>query len=161
MRESGFTAAVDELILPVLEPHGFQRVKTPDGWIAPGVLLESNNRWFGASWDPRDRFLGASLGRLFVFRDVLPRVIVRGPLSVGEVNDGETDDEFLRRALARIADRLPEVLEHFDKLYPESIAASASAAAHDSAVRKPSREFLRCLGPEITLDEWRQVAAKG
>ena len=151
-------AAVVEIILPVLEPHGFQRIEEPDGWITPGVLFESRNRWFGASWDWRDKCLDACLGRLFLFRDVLPRVIVRGPLSVGETNTAEDDDAFVRRVLGRIAGRLPEVLEHFDELYPASIGLSESTASPNKAVRKGAREFSRFLGSELTLERWRQIA---
>src|SRR4051812_33332382 len=121
MREAEFIAAVDEVVLPVLGPHGFQRVETPDGWIAPTVLFESRNRWFGASWDWRDQYLDANLGRLFLFQDVLPRVIVRGPLSVAETNSGEGASGFVRGALRRLAGRLPEILEHFDELYGGAI----------------------------------------
>jgi hypothetical protein len=157
MRESEFIAVVDEVILPVLKPHGFRRVKKPDGWITPEVLLESNNRWFGASWDWRDRYLDAGLGRLFLFRDVLPRVIVRGPLSDAETNAREGDGDFLRRVLGRIAHRLPDVLDRFDELYPQSIAMSESTASPDKAVRKPAREFAKLLGTEITLEQWNHI----
>ena len=158
MRESKFIAAVDEVILPVLEPHGFRRVKKPDGWIAPEILLESNNRWFGTSWDWRDRYLDASLGRLFLFQDVLPRVIVRGPLSVVETNAREGDDDFFRRVFGRIAHRLPELLDRFDEMYPRSIAMSESTASPDKAVKKAARQFLRFLGSEITLEEWQHIS---
>ncbi len=158
MRESEFIAAVDEVILPVLEQRGFRRVKKPDGWITPEVLLQSNNRWFGASWDWRDRYLDASLGRLFLFRDVLPRVIVRGPLSVAETNTREGDGDFLRRVLGRIAHQLPELLDRFDELYPRSIAMSESTASPDKAVRKAAREFSKFLGSEMTLEQWQHIA---
>ncbi len=158
MQESELIAAVDEVILPVLEPHGFRRANKPDGWITPEVLLESNNRWFGASWDWRDRCLEADLGRLFLFRDVLPRVIVRGPLSVAETNAQKGDGDFLRTVLGRVAQRLPELLERFDELYPPSIARSESTASPDKAVRKAAREFSKFLGPEITLEQWEHIA---
>jgi len=159
MMDEEFVAAVVEIVLPVLEPHGFQRIEEPDGWITPGVLFESRNRWFGASWDWRDKYLDACLGRLFLFRDVLPRVIVRGPLSVCETNTGEDDAAFVRNVLGRIAGRLPEVLEHFDELYPASIGLAESTASPNKAVRKAAREFSRFLGAEVTLERWRQLAA--
>src|SRR5215470_1054931 len=160
MREPDFAALVEEVIFPVLEPHGFTRVTTPDGWIAPDVLLESQNRWFGASWDWRDRYLDAQMGRLFLFRDVLPRVIVRGPLSVAETDDRESDPDFTRSALGRVAHRLPEVLARFDELYPKSIGMSESTASPQRTVRKAAREYVRFLGREITLDEWRELARR-
>src|SRR5215470_18031625 len=141
MMDDEFVAAVVEIVLPVLEPHGFQRIEEPDGWITPGVLFESRNRWFGASYDWRDLYLDACLGRLFLFRDVMPRVIVRGPLSVAETNTGEPEADFLRKVLGRIAVRLPEVLEHFDELYPRSIGLSESTASPDKGIRKAAREF--------------------
>jgi hypothetical protein len=158
MQEPEFLALVEEVVVPVLEPHGFQRVTPPDGWIAPEVLLESGNRWFGASWDWRDRYLDATLGRLFLYRDVLPRVIVRGPLSVAETSDEEGDAAFVRRVLGRMAKRLPEVLERFDELYPQSISEAESTASPKKVVRKAAREYVRFLGPEITLAKWRQLA---
>jgi hypothetical protein len=158
MMDEEFVAAVAEFVLPVLEPHGFQRIREPDGWITPGVLFESRNRWFGASWDWREKYLDASLGRLFLFRDVLPRVIVRGPLSVAETNSGDDDDgAFVRRVLGRIASRLPDVLEHFDELYPASIGLAESTGSPNKALRKAAREFTRFLGAEVTLEEWRQL----
>lgn len=160
-REAEFIAAVEQVVLPVLEPHGFQRVKRPDGWMTPEILLESRNRWFGASWDWRDQYLDADLGRLFLFRDVMPRVIVRGPLSVGETNAGKDAADFVRTVLGRIASRLPEVLERFDELYPRSIGISDSTASRNKAVRKAARQFSRLLGPEITLEKWRQLAETG
>jgi len=122
-----FVTLVDEIILSVLKPYGFQHVPKPDGRIAPEVLMESSNRWFGASWDWRDRYLDASLGRLFLFRDVLPRVVVRGPLWVAKTNDGETDADFVREVLGRMTNRLPKVLERFDELYSQSITTSTNS----------------------------------
>ena len=158
MREAEFRSLVEEVIRPVLEPHGFRLVAPPDGWITPDVLFESRNRWFGASWDWRDRYFDACLGRLFLFRDVLPRVIVRGPLSSAETNDREADAAFVRNALLRIAHRLPDVLDRFEELYPKSITLTESTASPKKAVKKASREFLRFLGREVTLEEWRQLA---
>ena len=144
--------------MPVLQPVGFQRVAKPDGWITPAVLLESGNRWFAASWDWRDRYLDASLGRLFLFRDVLPRVIVRGPLSIAETNAGETDANFVRRVLERTAARLPTVLNRFDELCAESTTEFESSALPDKAARKFARQFFRFLGPELTLEKWHELA---
>jgi len=160
MRRAEFTSVVDEVIVPVLEPHGFRRVEKPDGWITPGVLFESNNRWFAASWDWRDRYLDAVLGRLFLFSDVLPRVIVFGPLSVAKTGDAEPDEVFVRRELSDVALRLPAVLERFDELYPPSVVMSESTASPDRAMRKAAREFVRLLGPEITLEEWRNLVER-
>ena len=153
MRSLEFVTLVDEIILPVLNPYSFQRVTKPDGWITPEVLLESGNRWFGASWDWRDRYLDASLGRLFLFRDVLPRVVVRGPLSVAKTNDGETDADFVRNVLGRMAIRLPKVLERFDEFYSQYSTTSAN--------RKITPEHLQFLGPEVTREQWFQLAARG
>jgi hypothetical protein len=161
MMDEEFVAAVAGIILPVLEPHGFQRIKEPDGWITPGVLFESQNRWFGASWDWRDKYLEACLGRLFLFRDVLPRVIVRGPLSVAETSTGENDADFVRTVLGRVAARLPEVLEHFDEVYPPSIGLTELTASPDKGVRKAAREFSRFLGSEVTLEEWQRLSGMG
>jgi len=151
-----FEAAVGEIVVPVLAPHGFQRIEEPDGWMAPAVLFESRNRWFGASWDFRDQWVEACLGRLFLFRDVLPRVIVRGPLSVSETNAGQANDDFVRAVLGRVAARLPDALERFDELYSPSIEMSELTGSPDKGVRKAAREFSRFLGSEITLEEWRQ-----
>ena len=158
MQQPEFIAIVEETVLPALSSHGFRRVETPRGWIAPEVLCESNNRWFGASWDSRDGYLDATLGRLFLFRDVLPRVIVRGPLSVAETKVEEQSDEFCRRLLRQVASRLPEHLERFDELYPASIAMSDSTGSSNRKGRKVAREFLKFLGPEVTLEQWQRLA---
>ena len=154
MRTPEFITLVEEIIQPVLERHGFQRVTMPDGWITPAVLFESRNRWFGASWDWRDRYFDASLGRLFWFPDGLPRVIVRGPLSVAKVINSENDADFVRNVLERIAHRLPEVLERFDELYAQSTTISESMASPQKAASKAARQF----GTEVTLEKWRQLA---
>jgi hypothetical protein len=93
-----------------------------------------------------------------MFRDVLPRVIVRGPLSVAETNAGQADDDFVRAVLGRVAARLPDALERFDELYPRSIGMAELTGSPDKGVRKAAREFSRFLGSEVTLEEWRQLA---
>ena len=68
-----------ELELILLE-FGFSRYRLPKGWIQPTFLYKhnSNNIWFGCSWDWRDFYFEAELGGLYRFKDVLPRVIICG-----------------------------------------------------------------------------------
>jgi len=65
---------------PLLLDLGFSRLSLPQGWIQPEFLYKHNTRnlWVGCSWDWRDFYFDAELGRLHKMRDVLPRVIVCG-----------------------------------------------------------------------------------
>ncbi len=65
---------------PTLLETGFSKYSLPKGWIQPLFLFKhnTNNIWFGCSWDWRDFYFEAELGGLFMFKDVLPRVIICG-----------------------------------------------------------------------------------
>src|SRR5688572_5177379 len=50
----------------------------------PEYLFRKDRTWFSLSWDWRDQYLDVCLGRLFWFRDVMPRVVVIGDFSYWE-----------------------------------------------------------------------------
>jgi hypothetical protein len=82
MRESEkvFLDIFKEELEPTLLELGFSRYSLTKGWIQPSFLFKhnTNNIWFGCSWDWRDFYFKAELGGLYMFKDVLPRVIVCG-----------------------------------------------------------------------------------
>ncbi len=151
--------AVRDTVLPTLQEHRFVEVAKPDGWIAPELLYESGNRWFSTSWDWRDRYLEIHLGRLYLFQDVMPRVVVLGPLSISQRISGPAA-ETVRALLQDAARRIPTLLDGFDELQRAAIAeAWGKSSAGETALRKRARQFLHLLGPEIALDAWRKLAA--
>lgn len=157
MKDTALKALVDEIVVPVLAAEGFRHIERPERWLTPEVLLESSNRWFSASWDWRDRYFDAHLGRLFFMKDVWPRVIVRGPMSVVDTSHAGADAEFLRNVLTRIADQLPEILSQFEKLLPKSVELTDQTSSPNKKTRKATRQFAHLLGPELTLERWREL----
>jgi len=75
-----FEEIFKEELVPTLLNLGFSRFFLTEGWIQPIFLFKHNtkNIWFGSSWDWRDSYFEAELGSLYIFKDVLPRVIVCG-----------------------------------------------------------------------------------
>jgi hypothetical protein len=78
----------------------YSRLQLPNGWIQPTFLFKHNttNVWLGCSWDWRDNYFEADLGTLFLFKDVLPRVIVLGFNLVGTTKY-ESIDEYLTKQM--------------------------------------------------------------
>src|SRR5437868_4228563 len=107
MTSSSFDTEFGKHLAPILERLGFREVRGPQGWIVPSKLYFRDNNWFAAESDWRDGYLAFTLGRLFRFRDVLPRAIVRGPYRY-EVS-GQYQDAVTRH-LRKVATELPDAL---------------------------------------------------
>lgn len=156
MTKKAFSEAFHELLEPVLVGQGFRRVLPPDGWMAPTELFESHNRWFGASWDWRDRYLEVSLGRLFQYRDVLPRVIIQGPYSLNVDCGEQAVAECLARHLSQVAALLPMAVASFDAKLDESLrAARIPPTGSTTKARRIVAEHLAQLGNPLTITEWK------
>lgn len=64
-------------IVPILESVNAKKIDRIHNWITPAFLFYLNNSlWFSCSYDWKDHKLGVHLGRLFLFNDCLPRLIV-------------------------------------------------------------------------------------
>jgi hypothetical protein len=140
----------------VLATLGFREVQPPDGWIAPARLFECQDRWFGASWDWRDLYLEIALGRLFRFRDVLPRVIVRGPYCHNVDCKDQDVERFLTVQLTSVGQALPSALEQFDAQL--SAALQADRIPPKDATKQGRRVFAEYairIGDPLTLEEWK------
>jgi hypothetical protein len=154
MRYEDFPAAFERIVGPVVRAHGFRRVREPDGWMAPRLLFVCDNRWVGASWDSRDRYLEVQLGRLFEFRDVMPSAIVLGFNLLDGLDFGQTSGD-PEGSLAHAAKRLPEVLASFEDHLAARIRRYVSLEpGADASTRRALAEFRTRLGGEITFAEW-------
>jgi len=72
-----FSKVFQKEIIPVLEGINATKVSKIHGWINPDYLYYlDDSLWFSCSYDWKDHLLEVDLGRLFLFRDCLPRVIV-------------------------------------------------------------------------------------
>ena len=150
-----FTEAFHNLLAPVLAQHGFRRILPPRGWMAPAELFESHDRWFGTSWDWRDASLEASLGRLFQYRDVMPRVVIQGPYSRDVVCREQEVAQFLDTQLSHIAASLPSALASFDARLDESLRAVRNPPVGATAKgRRILAEHLARVGEPLSLAEW-------
>ena len=160
MDSAQFAVAFAQIVEPVLTAHGFSPIAAPRGWITPEKLFECNNRWFASSWDYRDLYLDAHLGRLFTFRDVLPRVIVLGPLRFS-VTCANRPPGFIEGQLREIAERLPTVLATFEETLPSAMREARTAPiGADETTKRYVAEFASHLGDELTLADWRHLTAR-
>jgi hypothetical protein len=156
MSQAEFERTFKRVLGPPLRAHGFREVVPPEGWIAPMKLFELNDRWFGASWDWRDRYLEVALGRLFRYGDVLPRVIVRGPYRRDTLCGNQDAEEFLTKQFADVSHELPGILERFDEQLP--VALRADVIPREGATADERRwlgEHVRRIGHPLTLEEWK------
>ena len=145
-----FAKLFHEGLEPMLRDAGFVGYKLQKGWIQPAYLMKQQKKpiWFECSWDWRDRVYDARLGRLYRFRDVLPRVIVVG-ISFG--ND----------ALFQSSD-LPDLIEHtkthlmalFENDFSEY--SSAIDKAHDKMIDR-LRQYIQMevlSEKELPFSQW-------
>ncbi len=77
MKKSEYQKIIKKNLQPKLKQLGFKEIKLKD-CMRPEVLYNKERIWFGSSWDYRDQYLDLSLGHLYWFKDVMPRVIVLG-----------------------------------------------------------------------------------
>jgi hypothetical protein len=62
---------------PILESVNAKKTDRIHNWINPAFLYYLNDSlWFSCSYDWKDHKLGVNLGRLFLFNDCLPRLVV-------------------------------------------------------------------------------------
>lgn len=150
-----FERTFEQTVAPVLFGLGFREVRPPHDWIAPTKLFESENRWFGASWDPRELYLDVALGQLFRFRDVLPRAIVRGHYRHSASCTTENTEGFLANHLMQIAQEIPAALERFEARVVEALETDRTPSEHATRrERRVFREYRVRVGDPIDLKSW-------
>ncbi len=157
-----FTALFESILEPKLFSIGFKRVVLAKGWISPEYLFERDGIWFACSWDWRDRYLEINLGRLFFFKDVLPRVIVYGPfenylMSLGDDvrnrSDHPNDNNYIFDRFNLVVKFIDRVLADFNRLYDLPQKQSSEALAKSRKGRKVRRDFLVHFGKELKRED--------
>ena len=150
MTDGEFDSGFSEHVLPVLSRAGFRRVLQPDGWFAPPRLYELNDVWCSSSWNRRDCYFEFSVGRLHLFRDVWPRVIVHGGLELGTAIQ-DMGLKSIREFLQEAATRFPAALAAFEA---GEKAGGPRPPPLNKKARRRRAEFYSRLGERINIDEW-------
>lgn len=159
--EEIFKKIFNEKLIKKLVDLGFQEIKIKDDWIHPELLFEKNGIWFGASWDWRDMILEIDLGKLYIFEDVMPRVIIRGSYDVylkikgittKEARDFSEFEDFFEFKLNEVADTIDEVLENIET-YLTKEQEYLIKLNSDKKGRKRLRDYLSHLGKEIGKED--------
>ena len=146
--EEVFESKIKQIILPKLTALGFDRIIIKDNWICPKFLFERNDIWFGASWDWKDDYLEINLGRLFFFRDVLPSIIIIGPISLQDMaydrqKQFQGHQKYFQELFTSVANNLEENIRTFDAQYPK---------AYERKI-KINEEILKYLGRQVKRSE--------
>ena len=150
MKKSEFQKLIDEGLKPRLLKLGFKAVILKD-CMHPEVLYCKRRLWFGASWDYRDLSLDISLGHLYWFKDVMPRVIVLGNYE-NYLNDHNKLNQLsafaakgeLKAIVALVNDTIEEAIKVYDERYDQILAARLKP---DNL--KYRNEFYLHLGSEV------------
>lgn len=155
MKLSKWQMEADATLSPRFDELGFVPVSLT-GCMCPAVLFNKSRLWFGASWNIRQRRFDISLGHLFWFDDVMPRVIVLG--SYGRYCPGidaislETDE-----CLNEVASFVASTIEDAIKLYSDNYDMILGDAKNPTKL-KYAKEFFMHLGKEVTAAELTRFA---
>jgi hypothetical protein len=149
-----FQQEVKRILQPKLLSLGFERIKIKDHWIYPTFLYEHNDVWFGTSWDWRDNYLEVDLGRLYFFKDVLPRVIIIGTINIDDMPSSnptfESYKKYFQGIFTEVAESLGEKIKMFDAQYPEAFECKTKTNEKSSKKeRQYHRIFLQHLGKQM------------
>ena len=147
MTSSSFDTTFGKHVAPVLDRLGFREVGAPPGWIVPSKLYLRNKTWFAAESDWRDGYLAFTLGRLFRFRDVLPRAIVRGPYRY-EVSGQYQDAVALH--LRKVAAELPDALQHVEENWSRTPELERERWRRSETGELDYERYVAALGAELT-----------
>src|SRR5690606_15473516 len=137
---------------PKLFSLGFERIKKKEHWICPKFLYEHNDIWFGTSWDWRDCYLEIDLGKLFFFKDVLPRAIIIGTINIDDISAREVkqfDDyeKYFQETFTKVVASLDEKIRLFDVQYPDAFEQRTRIDENSSKKEKQYRKvFVNHLG---------------
>jgi len=149
MKKTEYQIVVDGLLKPTLTELGFEEVNLKN-CISEEVLFRKGRLWFGTSWDYRDRYMEMSLGHLFWFKDVMPRVIVIGNYTsyVSEVGKlVESDNDYLKKVVNTVSRTIGKAVTVYEKKYEHILSG------HINKRSKYSGVFLEHLGEEVKYEE--------
>lgn len=145
----------DKTLKPTLKKLGFERIQLKS-CIHPEELWRNGRLWFAASFDWRDQYLEVSLGHLYWFRDVMPRVIVLGDFSSYVKFDPY--DQFKRDGLDKTLIEIQESFDHALGVYRSRYPEILHARLHPKK-SKYIKEYLLALGEEVTDEELKEYIA--
>jgi len=148
-------AEFDSILRPKLVEKGFRQVEL-DGCIKYEQLWQNDRLWFGCSFDWRDRYFEASLGHLYWFRDVMPRVIILGEYSSYANFDPtrQFHKDGLDATLTAIRDSFDSAVLKYEDFYPDIL--------RDHLQPKKGRyvkEYFAALGDEVQAGELEKLKA--
>jgi hypothetical protein len=120
--EESFREIFQKELEPTLLLLGFTRVQLSNGWIQPTFLYKYNaaSIWFGCSWDWRDFYFEADLGGLYLFKDVLPRVVVYGYNLERKIKKNDIED-YLTEQMKVVKETILRLNKNDFNVYLESI----------------------------------------
>jgi hypothetical protein len=150
-----FQQEVTRIPQPKLFSLGFERIQIKENWIYPTFLYEHDDIWFGTSWDWRDSYLEIDLGRLFFFKDVLPRVIIIGTININDIpsirsKSFEGYEKYFQTVFAEVGASFEERMSAFESEYPGAYERKTKIDETASSQEKQFRqEFLRHLGKQL------------
>lgn len=144
-----------EILKPTLVNLGFTRVELKY-CIHYEELWRKGRLWFGISLDWRDQYLEVSLGHLYWFRDVMPRVIILGEYSsyanFDPYNKFKIDG--LDKTLEALSTSLKPSLEVYKNHYSEILQSKLQPKK-----AKYAKEFILALGEEVSEEELKEYYA--
>ena len=79
MSKSEYQKIVEKILRPTLIDNGFHEIRLTH-LNETDVLYRKNDLWFGTSWDWRE-ISGYFVGKLYWFKDFMPRIVVVGDYS--------------------------------------------------------------------------------
>ncbi len=150
-----FEQEVKRILQPKLFSLGFERIKIKDHWIYPTFLYEQDDIWFGTSWDWRDTYLEIDLGRLFFFKDVLPRVIIIGTIEIADIQSRnartiEDYEKYFQDVFSQVSASLEDKIGMFDAQFPEAFERKTKITEKSSKKERQYRRiFLEHLGKQM------------
>jgi hypothetical protein len=131
--------AFDHFLRPTLAGLQFEEVRLKD-CMRPEFLFRKSRIWFSLSWDWRDQYLDVCLGRLFWFRDVMPRVVVIGDFSYWEPSvtwDAIRAESDLEVVFTRVKVSLPGAVARVEGEYARLLS-----------------EFRRSRSERVSIDDY-------
>ena len=150
-----FEKEVKQILQPKLFSLGFERIRIKGHWIYPAFLYEHNDIWFGTSWDWRDTYLEIDLGRLFFFKDVLPRVIIIGTIDIADTQSRNAKtikdyEKYFQDVFIQVSASLEDKIRMFDTQFPEALEHKTKINEKSSKKEGQYRRiFLEHLGKQM------------
>jgi len=155
INRSEFQKELDRTLRPKLETLGFREVVLKD-CMQPEFLFNKDRLWFGASFDYRDQYLETDLGRLFWFKDVMPRVIVLGDYGsyCPKLKSLPLDAD---NSLSVVATTIRESIENAVLIYNQRYEKILAETKNPKKLAY-AKEFFIHLGDEVSKNDLARFA---